>query len=203
MPIKFVKKLKIVSFLDKARDQFKDNLEKTLPQEILKTILAGNSPVKGEKQPEYSQSYKDQIEGKVRFFTKNGKVIPIRPPEISSTGIKYNQDGTVKKGRTKTVKSFEKGMGVKKRVSPVNLKLSGKMLSFIRLNKRSYNPIIEFNDPSNFNGYSLSEIHNFIGVGKNKVRRRLLPTNQGEEFNYNILRRILKALKDAVKKSIL
>jgi len=209
MPIKIIKKLKIVSFLDKARDQFKDNLEKDLPNEILKTILAGNSPIQGGKQPQYSQSYIDQIEGKVKYFTnkKTGGTFAVKPKvlEGENTNIRFLKSGKVKKGKINSAvfEKFEKGLGVNKRISPVNLKLSGKMLSYIHLNKRSYNPIIEFNDPANFGGYRLSEIHNNLGVGKKQTRRRLLPTEKGEEFNYNILRRIIKALKEAVKKSTL
>jgi hypothetical protein len=207
MPVKIIRKLKIISFLDRARDEFKDNLEKVLPQEILKTILSGNSPIKAEKQPRYSQSYIDQIEGKVKFFKgKNGGTFAVRPKmlEGEQTSVKFLKGGKVKQGKTKAAsfEKFEKGLGLNKKVSPVNLKLSGKMLSHIRFNKNSHNPIIEFDDPPKYGGKRLSEIHNNDGVGKNKTRRRLLPTEKGEEFNANILRRILKALKDAVKKTI-
>lgn len=87
-----------------------------------------------------------------------------------------------------------------KQITPVNLKLSGTLLNSLKvygvgLLSKTYVLRIQF---TNF----LADIHNRRGASKNKVIRRLLPTNNGEEFNYTISRQLLKSLREAVEKIV-
>lgn len=77
----------------------------------------------------------------------------------------------------------------KRRIRPVNLTLTGKMLKsfFIKVKRNSV--LIGFDN-------KLADIHNKEGAGKSKVVRRLLPTNEGEKFS----RKILTELKITLNK---
>ena len=79
-----------------------------------------------------------------------------------------------------------------KRVSPVNLKLTGELLAsfFVKINRKSIT--VGFDN-------RLADIHNRRGAGKSKVIRRMLPTNKGETFSRSIILRIEDALKDIKK----
>ena len=81
---------------------------------------------------------------------------------------------------------------VGKKVSPVNLRVSGQMLStfFTKVIKDSL--LIGFTDP-------LSEIHDQKGAGASQVKRRMLPTEPGEEFKPSISRWIRNQLEKAVR----
>ena len=196
MSVKIVKKLKILKLLEESKDDFKKEIDRVVPPEIIKTIEGGNNPIKGAKQAKYSQSYIDQIEGKAKFFTMpNGAVIRVEPKitEGEQTKVTFTKKGA-KQGKTIKAKyeKFEKGMGVGKRKSPVNLKLSGNMLGSIEREFTKDGVIVKFTDQK-------AQWHN-NGVPENNLpARRLLPTESGEEFNANIFRRIIQALKDAVK----
>jgi len=90
------------------------------------------------------------------------------------------------------IKRYLKAFG--KRVSPVNMKLSGQMLSTFTVKVlKTGKFIVEFKD-------KLADIHNSKGAGKSKVIRRLLPTNDGEKFNLKITAQINKALDKALRK---
>jgi len=79
-----------------------------------------------------------------------------------------------------------------KRISPINLKLSGKMLNsfFVKLNKDSLE--LGFDN-------EVATFHNRKGAGKSKVIRRLLP-RRGEFFNDVIVNKIRLAFKVASRK---
>lgn len=88
-----------------------------------------------------------------------------------------------------------------KQVSPVNLKLSGELHNSLKvfgvgLLSKVYVLRIQFND-------FLADIHNRRGASKKKVIRRLLPTNNGEEFNYGLTQLLLKSLRTAVDRVLL
>ena len=90
-------------------------------------------------------------------------------------------------------KKFIKQFG--KRARPVNLKLSGQMLStfFVKVTRRGID--VGFKD-------KLADIHNRQGAGKSKVIRRMLPTRSGEVFNRSISDSIRKALEKALKRIV-
>jgi len=77
--------------------------------------------------------------------------------------------------------------------SPVNLKLTGKLLKSLQVTMKSNKIEITFTD-------DLFEIHNSKGAGKSKVIRRMLPTNNGELFNKSITLRIREILSDVKRK---
>jgi len=136
-------------------------------QIIKKNISKGLSPVKGKGRfQKYSDSYKETIKGNVSFRKIKGKVVPLPFPDASVFGLK--------------------------KLTPVNLKLSGQMLStfFTKVIKDSL--LIGFRDP-------LSEIHDQKGAGASQVKRRMLPTEPGEEFKPSISRWIRNQLEKAVR----
>jgi len=87
------------------------------------------------------------------------------------------------------------GLGVGKKVRPVNLKLTGDLHKSLKIDISKENPVVTFTDEK-------AEYHNDIGVGKQKVKRRLLPTGTGEEFTLRLFQKIINALKDAIKYNI-
>lgn len=78
-----------------------------------------------------------------------------------------------------------------KRLSPVNLRLTGKLHKSLTVFTKRKALIFQFK-------HFLADIHNRLGAGKSKVIRRLLPTNKGEQFNRKINTTIFDELKKAV-----
>lgn len=164
-----------------AREISKSNAGDVLEKEVVGTIKKGNSPVQGFRRfPKYSESYRDQIRGKAAFFTKNGKVIPLK-----------------KQGRRKTptnslIDKLNEDLKGKKR-SPVNLTVTGEMLKsfFVRakLKARSVIFTVGFAD-------EVAEFHN-EGKGNLPVRR-MIPTGSGETFKRVITRRVNKIFQRIV-----
>ena len=69
--------------INKFKKNAKTNLLPIMKNEIISSIERGVSPVKGGGRfQRYSESYRQQIKGKLTFFTHNKKVIPIRPRDI-------------------------------------------------------------------------------------------------------------------------
>ena len=93
-------------------------------------------------------------------------------------------------------KAIAKGRYSGKTPRPINLTLTGKMLKSIksRIIKRGIVKVW-FTD-------SKAKYHNELGAGKSKIKRRLLPTGSNEEFNAGISKRLLNAMKNAVKLSL-
>lgn len=201
MSVKIRKKLQVLTLIERAREDFKEDLIKEIPPEIKKTIEGGSSPVKASKHQKYSQSYIDQIEGKAKYFKnkKTGNTFKVVPKmlEGEQTSLKFLKSGKVKQGKTKkaTFEKFEKGLGVGKKKSPVNLKLTGEMHKSMKTMKTPNGLEVYFTDEK-------AEWHN-KGVPENNLpARRILPTNKDEEFNLNIWRRIKKVIQEAIKKNI-
>lgn len=197
MSVKITKKLKLLKLLDNAKEDFKEELERTVPPEIRKTIEGGNNPIKGGKQAKYSQSYIDQIEGKAMFFRKGSKVIAISA--LSNKELKDFRASKEAKDQTNKIRAYIKENNDKKfkgkKKSPVNLKLSGKMLDSMKSYQTVKGLMVYFTDKK-------AEWHN-EGVPENNLpARRLLPNKSGEEFNRNIFNRIMDSLKKAVKKNL-
>lgn len=80
-----------------------------------------------------------------------------------------------------------------KRVSPVNMKLSGKMLRSLSVRPSGKSVLIKIVN-------KLADIHNRLGAGKIKEVRRLLPTRKGEQFNSNITDELLTAARKLARK---
>lgn len=166
--------------ITKAQKKALKDVKRVLDKEIVKTIESGSSPVKGKGRfKKYSDSYKDQIRGKAEFFKdKQGR----------TRRIEVDQ-------KDREVVSFLKAKFGNKKISPVNLKLSGKLLKsyFSKLRGFKNQLIIGFDN-------ELADIHNNKGAGKSKVVRRMLP-NDGERFNARINRKIKNALAKTFPKA--
>lgn len=173
-----IKRLTKVVQRDYAR-----RLLRPLKQAILKDILRGISPVRGERFPKYSKSYKEQIRGKVQFFT------------VTSGGVK--KVIAIKAPRGVTLPTLPHVLG--KRLSPVNLKLSGQMLTSLRVrtigSTTSRRVEISFDD-------EVAVFHNKLGAGKSKVIRRLLPTESGERFNRRISKLTITLLSISINATL-
>jgi hypothetical protein len=141
-------------------------------------ITVGLSPVYSiGRFQRYSQSYKDWIQGKIRFITVAGRVIPILPPSNGKRKGKFPPpvDG--------------------KKVSPVSMTLKGDMLNSMYLEKKGSKIILGISDYK-------AQYHNDMGAGKSKVIRRLLPTKSGEKFITNIDSRLKRLGKLAVQNAL-
>lgn len=124
------------SDFQRSQNTVKRGLCDIYEKEILSDISKGVSPVKGERFPKYSQTYKEQIRsGRFDFLNKS--------------------------------------------IAPVNLNLSGVMIGSFFAKPTQKGVEMGFTD-------KVAEYHNDEGAGKSKVLRRLLPTNEGEEFNSSI-----------------
>jgi len=167
-----------------------------IKDQILDLIKKGISPVAGAigRFQKYAQSYIDVIQGKARYISfKSGKVVRIEPEYHGDHNkITYTKKGKIRKGALKKAgyEKFPKGLGVGKRVSPVNLKVSGKMHDGLKYNVDTG----ELTAQRDVDGYNLWDIHNDGVPEKNIPERRLLPTRNGERFNRRIEQKITEAL---------
>jgi hypothetical protein len=183
--------------IPKVRFEFNKKGPVKVKQAIIQDIIIGTSPVKGKgKWKRYSKSYKEQIEGK-SAFRSNGKG---GVKKYSTVGL----SGKAKKDMQKTIdklnKDFKNKQKPTKRISPVNLRLSGGLHRSLFSKTTggvtsAYKLIIGFAD-------KLADIHNRQGAGKSKVKRRLLPTKSGEQFNRRITSTMLTELKKAAAKVV-
>jgi ribosomal protein L34E len=178
--------------IPKVRKEFSKRSPKVMRTAIQKDILRGVSPVRGKRFPKYSKSYKEVIRGDSAYRTINGRVV-----KISTKGIKGK--GAVKKRASarefiNTLNAEFRRYG--KRISPINMKLSGDMLRKLEVFTRgqftqNFRLVIRWK-------HFLADIHNRQGAGKSKVIRRLLPTNNKEKFNRTLSTKLLSELKRAV-----
>jgi len=164
-------KSKLSQYEKEALQVLADRIE----EPILASIRKGVSPVGGKKFAKYSKSYKDAIKGKSTFRNKKGTNQTF---EITNKDKVYDYTSEFRK--------------YGKRIAPINLKLSGKMLNsfFVKLNKDSLE--LGFDN-------EVATFHNRKGAGKSKVIRRLLP-RRGEFFNDVIVNKIRLAFKVASRK---
>lgn len=167
------------SLVAQTRKRFSTRGVRKVKQAINQDMIRGISPVKGAgRWVRYSKSYKDQIKGRVRFFTIHGKVV------------------AVKAGRGKRVTNdVIKNASPTKQIGPVNLRLSGKLHKSLKVFTTggflsSFRMLVQFRN-------KLADIHNRRGAGKSKVVRRLLPTRRGENFNKRISDVIFLEMKKA------
>jgi hypothetical protein len=80
-----------------------------------------------------------------------------------------------------------------KRTRPVNLRLTGDLLKSLFVKVTSKGLKVGFDN-------RLADIHNRRGAGKSKTIRRMLPTNDGEEFNRSITTRLREVLNRVANK---
>jgi len=91
--------------------------------------------------------------------------------------------------------AFGKGDLKQKKQRPINLTVTGKMLNSIKSRRTAQYVRVWFTD-------SKAKYHDKLGAGKSKVIRRLVPNpKRGEDFNPGIKRRLVNALKQAIKLS--
>lgn len=165
--------------VSQVRKEFSKRGPIKVKQAIVQDMIKGVSPVKGKgKWKRYSKSYKDQIKGKVRFFTSGGVVVAIK----------------AKRGK-RISNNVTKSASPTKQISPVNLRLTGELHRDLKVFTsggflRSFRLVARFKN-------KLADIHNRRGAGKSKVVRRLLPTKNGEQFNKRITTVILAQMKKA------
>lgn len=113
-----------------------------------------------------------------------------------SKGVNPVSDGQVKQPQYSESykKAIKKGyIKGKTKISPVDLKQNGALLNSLVMNDTDNGVRISFTDDKAF-------FHNDLGVGKNKIKRRMLPTNDGETFSSSLFVRIKKFVSDSVKK---
>ena len=179
-----------------VRKDFKRTAPRIIKKEIKRDIQSGVSPVRGKGRFEkYSKSYKEAIKGETAFRrTKSGKVFA-----ITTKGVKGSR--AFKQGiKDKIFDLNEDFRKFKKKLAPINMTFSGKMIKslFIRVRgiTRRFSMLIAFGD-------DVADFHNKKGAG-GKTVRRLLPTESGEKFNSrleNIIRNLLnKSVSTIVKR---
>ena len=155
------------------RSKFKQAAD-LMKEDIVKTIERGNSPVKGNKRfVDYSENYKKQIFGLETWRTINGRKVKMRP----------------------TARDLKKFQG--KRIRPINMKLSGRMLKSIaaRFNLRGFT--IYFTS-------KLAKIHSTEGPsGKRDAIRKVAPFGN-EKWKPSVIRRAKEFLeRETLKKVVI
>jgi hypothetical protein len=177
VPIKIKTDLRTLQkFTDGVRKKFNQEISKgesgrTLIDEIVRLIRKGVSPVNKEGRfKRYSQSYRDAIDGKVRFWTsKTGQVIAAKPPRRER---------------------FELGFGEGKKKSPVSMTRSGKMLRSLTARLSGKSVFLVFDDKK--------AVYHDMGTEKMPARR-LLPRD-GERFTDRLTQVVVRALRKAVRR---
>lgn len=169
---------------------------------ILREIKEGRSPVSGKPRrfQKYSDSYKAAIKGDlmIRRTQGGGYIVTTteREKKFKDLSKAFGGDTKLANRVFKDRKAFIKRNNPEvtaKKVSPVNLTLSGKMLrSFFTITKQSATVITV--------GFR-SKIAAYHDQGQGSLpQRKLLPTRDGERFNRSILNDIQEAVLKALKK---
>ena len=125
-----------------------------------------------------------ELEGQIRESIAKG----LSPVKGQGRFEKYSQSyiKQIKAGR------FNKES---KKTRPVNLTLSGSLMKSLFTKPIRNGLLIGFDN-------KLAEIHNKLGAGKSKTIRRMLPTNQGEEFTRSITLRMREVVRKVVNRII-
>jgi hypothetical protein len=194
---KFTQELKD-KLLKKVRDDYFNTLVKGnfLVNAILDLIKKGVTPVKnaGNRFQKYSETYRLQIKGKIAFYTgKNGGVIPVTA--LSVKDLKSYRASKEAKAENTNNKAFilQQTQHLKgKKLSPVNMTVTGAMLKSLTAKISGKFIQLKFSD-------KLAYIHDTLGAGKSKVKRRLLP-HSGEKFTKRINDKLKQSLKDSIAK---
>jgi len=177
-------------FVPAVNRRFARIAPKPIKRRILDDLNSGVSPVRGEgKFKKYSDFYKDAIRGEPHL-DDSGQPFIWRSDKSGRPHKVYVNEGF---NNTDVTSQGSKS------ISPVNLKLSGKLHKSLTVAATSF-PIsgrpflilsIQFK-------HFLAYIHNNLGAGRKGVVRRMLPTESGEQFNTKITRLIKDILNASV-----
>jgi hypothetical protein len=165
---------------------------------IKNQIKIGKSPVKGFGSfAKYSSSYISQIKMQKAFMsTKRGGLIVLEKLSkkelmsyrASKQAIQHNEEmGDLIRFLNKPL------LDNNKKRSPVNLKVTGDLINSFKAKILPDRVRIRF-DNEKF------VYHNNEGVGKSKIKRRMLPTESGEKFNLAIMTTLKESLTFLIQK---
>jgi hypothetical protein len=198
MSVKIIKQFNMLTgrTAKKIRKELAKTVKDALPKAVISEIKRGKSPkANGRWDKPYSKSYRSSIAGVMAFRKIGGKIIPIR---IDDKG--KNKSGSLS-SYAKKVKKEEKSRLSRKRLAPVNLKLSGELLKSIKSVLKSNGKIeISFNKKTP-EGDDLANIHTNRGIprsDKDNAIREMLPS-KGEAFNNTITDNLARLLKRTLK----
>jgi hypothetical protein len=167
---------------------------------ILDLIVKGISPVMGvaARFKGYSVNYVKQIKGQIAFWTNPngsiGSLEPLKNKELASFRASEEARRQNKEDQ-KWVKDRSARLFKGKKVSPVNLKVSGDMHEGLTYDEKTGILTAQ----TLVDGENLWTIHNDGVPEKNIPERRLLPNRPGERFNRRIDQKITEALLKALK----
>jgi hypothetical protein len=194
-------------FINSAKKKFYREVAAQLPDLLKESYRKGISPTEGVgKFKQYSKSYVEQIAGKLTFRVINGKVIPIKLKKTvtklrqgkeigQNSRISYDKEtGAIKRGKDqaahsklKWTKVYDAGLGFNKLKSPVNLRVSGKMIESLKAIVSSNSVTIQFDS-------EIAKYHNGYG----KVDRQILPKGN-QSFSSLIMKKLRDLLRESLK----
>lgn len=189
---------KLLAKYAKFKKKAISDMAKTIGPAILDALSIGRSPVdRMGKFQKYAQSYIDQIKMKKAFRrTRNGGFIVWE--KLSNQELKQYRASDEAKAQNKDVGEMIYRMNKEfadygKTPSPVNLKVTGDLINSLKVKEKGDRVNIRF-DNEKF------VYHNNEGVGKAKVKRRMLPTESGERFNLTINTTLRESLTRLIQK---
>jgi hypothetical protein len=143
---------------------------------------------------------KNMQQAKDAFFSDVLKIIVSEIKSFIAKGISPVSGKTRYDRYSDSYREGIKGRKIegKTKVSPVNLKQTGKMLESLRAEKVTRGVKVSFSDEK-------AKYHDIDGAGKAKTIRRLLPNTggrDGELFNKRLMDNIIKVFKDNLKKFV-
>lgn len=184
-----------------AKEGFYKLVQNTIVKAIKEFILRGISPVKGQvRYDKYSDSYRDQIKMNKAFLrNKKGGIFVIE--KLSSAELDTYRAGDEARADNLINEYYIKELNehllkANKKVSPVNLKVSGDLLDSLTATRNERGVLIKFDDKK-------AKYHDIEGVGRARTLRRLLPNTggrDGEAFNDRLLRNIKQLYERSIQK---
>ena len=184
-----------------AKEGFYKLVQNTIVKAIKEFILRGISPVKGQvRYDKYSDSYRDQIKMNKAFLrNKKGGIFVIE--KLSSAELDTYRAGDEARADNLINEYYIKELNehllkANKKVSPVNLKVSGDLLNSLTATRNERGVLIKFDDKK-------AKYHDIDGVGRARTLRRLLPNTggrDGEAFNDRLLRNIKQLYERSIQK---
>lgn len=132
---------------------------------------------------EFSKEVKDKFGQELISSIEKG-VNPVHGGDIKYDVYSDNYKKQIRKGKVPG----------KTKISPVNLTQTGALLKSLTMVDTEKGVRVFFTDEK-------AIYHNDLGVGKNKVKRRLLPTAEGERFNTSLFTRVVRYLKESLAKA--
>jgi hypothetical protein len=195
-------------FQKKLRDGFSNKewahaVENQTVVKILQIIDKGISPVSGKRRfTPYSKSYKQQIDGDIRFFTnKSGKVYAVKPQGTISKTIDGHEYTPLSKSGVVDRTKFDIGLGKGKKKSPVNLTVEGAMLSYYeaRAGSELMSIVLGIHSDAPVLEKVKAHAHN---KGTDKIPARRIVPLKGESYSNAIVLEIRKLFAMILSKAI-